>query len=776
LTVAKRKPIIGYHTIETRWMTDRNETLICQILASELDCQLQQVKAVLSLLEEGATIPFIARYRKEMTGGLDDIKLRKLDERLTYLRDFIARRDTIINTITTQGKLTPALTEKLMKATSKTELEDIYAPFKVKVKTRAQIAIENGLAPLVDMILSNQATKPEEFADAFVSDKVPAAQDALNGARDIIVERIADNVETVGKVREKLRKAAKVATRVVAGKELEGEKYKDYFAYEENWKDIPGHRALAVLRARAAGLLDLDLAQSEESVTDIKTGIAADNRLSLANPFLAKAVDWSWKVKLASRTASDLIAEMRERAETAAIDVFVRNMKALLLAAPAGGKTTMGLDPGVRTGIKVAVVDKTGKLLETAVVYPYPPQNDVSGALNTLRNLVLRHGVELIAIGNGTASRETDRLAGELLKRLEGKKVQKIIVNEAGASVYSASEIASREMPDVDVSLRGAVSIGRRLQDPLAELVKIEPKSIGVGQYQHDVDQSRLAKALSGAVEDAVNAVGVDLNTASPALLSHVAGLGPALANAIVDYRDSHGAFKSRQDLLKVPRLGEKAFRQCAGFLRIREGSEPLDASAVHPEAYDVARKIVASCGRNFDEVMGNPKLLDKLKPQQFITPEFGLPTVKDIIDELRKPGRDPRPEFKMAVLSDAVHEISDLKPGMKLEGTVTNVAAFGAFVDIGVHQDGLVHVSQLADKFVSDPNEVVKAGKIVKVTVLAVDLKAKKISLSMKSNPEYPDQKGQAPQQARSKSAALPLKDQGNSAMADALKRALNR
>ncbi len=756
-------------------MTNVNDGLIAQMLAVELDCQLHQVKAVLSLLAEGATIPFIARYRKEMTGGLDDVKLRKLDERLQYLREFIARRDAILKAVEGQGKLTPAITAKLLKATSKTELEDIYAPFKVKVKTRAAIAIENGLEPLVDLILANQGAPAEVFASAFVTDKVSAPQDALSGARDIIVERIADNAETVGKIREKLRKAAKVAARVVEGKEVEAGKYRDYFAFEENWKDIPGHRTLAVLRASGAGLLNLDLSQAEDSVADIKAGIAADNRLSLANPFLAKAVDWSWKVKLANRMSGDLISEMRERAETSAIEVFVRNLKALLLAAPAGSKATMGLDPGVRTGIKVAVVDQTGKLLETAVVYPYPPHNDVTGSLNTLRNLVARHGVELIAIGNGTASRETDRLAGELIKRLDGRKVQKIIVNEAGASVYSASEIASREMPDIDVSLRGAVSIARRLQDPLAELVKIEPKSIGVGQYQHDVDQSRLAKALTGAVEDAVNAVGVDLNTASPALLAHVAGLGQALANAIVDYRDRNGAFKSRHDLLKVPRLGEKAFKQCAGFLRVRDGSEPLDASAVHPEAYDVARKIVASCGRNFDEVMGNGKLLDKVKPQLFVTDTFGLPTVKDIIDELRKPGRDPRGEFTMATLSDAVHEISDLKVGMRLEGTVTNVAAFGAFVDIGVHQDGLVHVSQLADRFVSDPNEVVKAGKIVKVTVIGVDTKTKKISLSMKSNPEYGEKTGQSTHTAKGK-VSLPPKDQGNNAMADALKKAMKR
>lgn len=754
-------------------MTDKNEALIVQFLAAELECQPQQVKSVIELLAEGATIPFIARYRKEVTGGLDDIKLRKLEERLQYLRDLIERRDTIVKTIEGQGKMTPALLSKIMKAATKTELEDLYAPYKVKVKTRAQIAIDNGLEPLADRIIASQGAVPDELALSFVTDKVPAVADALAGARDIIVERISDNADTVAKVREKVRKNAKVTTSVVVGKESDAaEKYKDYLSHEESWRDIPGHRALAVLRARTAGLLNLDLAQKDEEIVDIKTGIAADNHLSLANPFLAKAVDWSWKVKLANRVSTDLIAEMRDRAETSAIDVFIRNLKNLLLAAPAGSKSTMGLDPGVRTGIKVAVVDNTGKLVDTAVVYPYPPRNDVAGTLNTLRQLIQRHNVELIAIGNGTASRESDRLAGELIKRIEGKKPQKIIVNEAGASVYSASELASREMPDIDVSLRGAVSIARRLQDPLAELVKIEPKSIGVGQYQHDVDQSRLARALKGAVEDAVNSVGVDLNTASAALLSHVAGLGPALAQAIVDYRDRNGAFKSRADLLKVPRIGEKAFSQCAGFLRIRQGTEPLDASAVHPEAYDVARQIVSSCGRNFDEVMGNAKLLDRVKPQQFVTETFGLPTIKDIIDELKKPGRDPRPEFKMANLADDVHEISDLKPGMRLEGTVTNVAAFGAFVDIGVHQDGLVHVSQLADRFVSDPNEVVKAGKIVKVMVLSVDPKTKKISLSMKSNPDY---QGGAKALTPKEKAFVPTPtNTGNNAMADALQRAL--
>lgn len=748
---------------------------IIRRLAQEIGCQEGQVRSVVDLMQEGATIPFIARYRKEVTGGLDDIQLRKLDERFSYLSELSDRCQQIVKLVDSQGKMTSTLLAKLAAATTKTELEDLYAPYKVKTKTRAQTAIENGLEPLVDQIIASPNASAEEIAAAFISEKVPTVADAIAGARDIIAERIADNADTARKVREKSRAKAKVATRVVEGKEKEAEKYAAYFDHNESWSTIPSHRALAILRANKQGLINLDLAQTEEEVVDIKVGMAADNKLSLANPLLSKAVDWAWRVKLSNRIHTDLVSEMRERAEKSAIEVFVRNLKDLLLAAPAGNKVTMGLDPGIRTGVKVAVVDKTGKLLETATVYPFQPHNDISGAIMKLRRMVETHKVELIAIGNGTASRETDKLAAELIARIDGKKPSRIIVSEAGASVYSASEQASKEMPNIDVSLRGAVSIARRLQDPLAELVKIEPKAIGVGQYQHDVDEMKLGRALEGAVEDAVNAVGVDVNTASAPLLSHIAGLGPALAQAIVDYRDTNGAFASRKDLLKVPRLGEKAFKQCAGFLRVLNGKEPLDASAVHPEAYDVARNIVKACGRDLRSVMNDPKALGKLKPENFITAEFGLPTVKDIFEELKKPGRDPRPEFKAAKLSDAVHEISDLKVGMKLEGTVTNVAAFGAFVDIGVHQDGLVHVSQLSDRFVKDTSEVVSTGKIVSVTVISIDVKAKKIGLSMKSQPDYPGaEKTTAMPQGKVASASPSTESKGNTAFADAFKRAL--
>lgn len=751
------------------------DPIIIRRLAQEVGCLEPQVRSVIELLEEGATVPFIARYRKEVTGGLDDVQLRKLDERLQYLTEMSTRLQQILKLIETQGKLTPALTAKLAAAETKTELEDIYAPYKLKTKTRAQTAIDNGLGPLADIIMSNPTQQIEELAKSFVTEKVVTVADAMSGVRDIIAERVADNSDTVRKVREKTKKQAKVAAKVVAGKEVEAAKYADYFDHSEAWSTIPSHRALAILRAVNADLLSLDLSQSEDEITDIKVGIAADNKLSLANPFLSKAVDWAWKIKLANRIRTDLVGDMRERAEKDAIEVFVRNLKDLLLAAPAGPKATMGLDPGIRTGVKVAVVDKTGKLLETATVYPFQPHNDISGAIMKLRRMAETHKVELIAIGNGTASRETDRMAAELIARIEGRKPTKIIVSEAGASVYSASELASKEMPGIDVSLRGAVSIARRLQDPLAELVKIEPKAIGVGQYQHDVDQYKLGKALEAAVEDAVNAVGVDVNTASAPLLAHISGLGPSLAQAIVDYRDTNGPFKSRKELLKVPRLGEKAYNQCAGFLRIADGIEPLDASAVHPEAYDVARAVIKACGRDLRSIMADPKTLAKLKPEQFVTDTFGLPTVKDIFAELKKPGRDPRPEFKAAKLSDSVHEITDLKVGMKLEGTVTNVAAFGAFVDIGVHQDGLVHVSQLADRFIKDTSEVVSTGKIVSVTVISVDVKAKKIGLSMKSQPDYPGADNQPGARKQSfVTAKPPAEAKGNTAFADAFKKAL--
>lgn len=760
-------------------MASTSETMIPIAIAAEIGCRPDQVKAVMALLEEGATIPFIARYRKEMTGGLDDVQLRKLDERLTYMREFVKRRETIEKSISDQGRLTDEISKKLAKAGTKAELEDIYAPYKPKTRTRAQTAIENGLLPLAEAIIADQKADPEAFAAAYLNEKVTDTKEALNGAREILAERFATNADTVGKIRPQVKAAAKIKARVVAGKESEGEKFKDYFDHKEEWSKAPSHRVFAMLRGAEAGALTFDIEIDDDTASHAKVVIAGDNGVSTANAFLAKCVDWTWKIKLASRLVTEMTSEMRERAEAEAIGVFVKNAKDLLLAAPAGHKATMGLDPGIRTGVKVAVVDGTGKLVDTDTVYPFAPRNDIRGSLATLAGLVRKHNVELIAIGNGTASRETDALAAELLKMLPGRKPAKVIVSEAGASVYSASELASKEMPGIDVSLRGAVSIARRLQDPLSELVKIEPKAIGVGQYQHDVDQSRLAKALSGAVEDSVNSVGVDVNTASAALLSYIAGVGPTLAESIVEYRNHNGAFKSRSELKKVPRLGEKAFGQCAGFLRVTNGKEPLDASSVHPEAYDVARQIVKACGRDIRDIMGDEKSLKGIDPAKFVTESFGLPTVKDILDELRKPGRDPRPEFKTASLLDGVNEIKDLRSGMRLEGTVTNVTAFGAFVDIGVHQDGLVHISQLADKFTDDPSKVVKAGQIVKVVVLSIDEKMKRISLSMKSNPEIGERnsRGQPNDASRGRSlAAAPPKSGGMGALGDALKRAMKR
>jgi Transcriptional accessory protein len=761
-------------------MATTTDNLIPIAIAAELGCRPDQVRAVIGLLEEGATIPFIARYRKEVTGGLDDVQLRKLDERLAYMRDFIKRRDTIEKSISDQGKLSAEISNRLAKASTKAELEDIYAPFRQKTRTRAQIAIENGLLPLADAIVADQKKDPEEFAAQFLNEKVADVKEALNGARDILAERFASNPDTTGKIRPRVKASAKIQARVVQGKEEEGAKFKDYFDHKEEWAKAPGHRVLAMLRGAEAGVLAFDVVIDDDTATHAKTVIAGDNKVSTSNQFLSKCVDWSWKVKFANRLITEMMSEMREKAEAEAIDVFVKNAKALLLAAPAGNKTTMGLDPGIRTGVKVAVVDATGKLLDTDTIYPFAPRNDIRGSMAALASLIRKHNVELISIGNGTASRETDALVTELLKSLPGKKPAKVIVSEAGASVYSASESASKEMPDIDVSLRGAVSIARRLQDPLSELVKIDPKAIGVGQYQHDVDQAKLARALAGAVEDSVNSVGVDLNTASTALLSYVAGVGPALADSIVEYRNQNGAFKTRAELKKVPRLGEKAFGQCAGFLRVPGSKEPLDASSVHPEAYDIARQIVKACGRDVRDIMGDEKSLRGIDPAKFVTETFGLPTIKDILDELRKPGRDPRPEFKTATLMDGVNEITDLRPGMRLEGTVTNVTAFGAFVDIGVHQDGLVHVSQLADKFVDDPSKVVKAGQIVKVVVTAVDPKTKRISLSMKSNPEIGERAPRGQQSSgrdRNISASPPPSKSGSmGALGDALAKAMRQ
>ncbi|RYG91761.1 RNA-binding transcriptional accessory protein [Loktanella sp. IMCC34160] len=714
---------------------------IAATIATEIDARPQQVSAAVALLDEGATVPFIARYRKEVTGGLDDTQLRKLADRLSYLREMEDRRAAILQSIQSQDKLTDDLAKAIAQAETKAALEDIYLPYKPKRRTRAMIARENGLEPLLDAILADHAAEPEALAAGYVTEAVPGVKEALDGARDILAERLAEDAGLLGRLRQYMQAEALVTSRVIEGKEQEGAKFSDYFAHSEPWSKVPSHRALAMLRASKEGIVTMDIAPEPEAGAARAEGIVAAHigipGQGAGDLWLRKVAGWTWRVKLSTSMMLDLLSDLRARAQEEAIQVFARNLKDLLLAAPAGARATLGLDPGIRTGVKAAVVDATGRVLATDTLYPFQPKNDLRGAQAAVLRLVQAHGVDLIAIGNGTASRETERFVAEALKMLpQGvKQPTKVVVSEAGASVYSASELAAREFPDLDVSLRGAVSIARRLQDPLAELVKIEPKSIGVGQYQHDVDQHRLAKSLEAVVEDAVNAVGVDLNTASAPLLSYVSGLGHSLAEAIVDHRNSHGAFTSRQELLKVARLGPRAFEQAAGFLRIRDGAEPLDASSVHPEAYGVARRIVAACGRDIRSLMGDETTLRGLRADQFVDETFGLPTVRDILSELEKPGRDPRPEFKTASFADGVEDIKDLKPGMVLEGTVTNVAAFGAFVDIGVHQDGLVHVSQLADRFVKDPHEVVKAGDIVRVRVTEVDVPRKRIGLSMKKD-----------------------------------------
>ncbi|TGQ39488.1 Tex family protein [Mesorhizobium sp. M00.F.Ca.ET.216.01.1.1] len=721
---------------------------IAALIAAEIGARPEQAAAAIGLLDEGATVPFVARYRKEVTGGLDDTQLRLLDERLAYLRELDARRDTILGSIREQGKLTEELEAKIAAAATKAELEDIYLPYKPKRRTKAEIARERGLGPLAEAILADRAAVPAELALAYISDEVADARAALEGARDILSEQFAENADLVGKLRTYMKERAFLRSRVVEGKQEAGAKFSDYFDHVERWANVPSHRALAMLRGRNEEVLSLDIEVDVEDASPVKpvermiADAYAIGRQLPGDRWLMEVAGWTWRIKLSLHLTLDLMRDLRERAEEEAIHVFARNLKDLLLAAPAGSRATMGLDPGIRTGVKVAVVDGTGKLLATTTVYPFPPKNDVRGTQAELAKLVRLHKVELISIGNGTASRETERLVADMLADMpsdlsanSGPKPLKVIVSEAGASVYSASATAAAEFPGLDVSLRGAVSIARRLQDPLAELVKIEPKSIGVGQYQHDVDQYRLGRSLEAVVEDAVNAVGVDLNTASAPLLARVSGLGASLAEAIIAHRDATGPFANRRELLKVARLGPRAFEQCAGFLRIANGSEPLDASAVHPEAYGVAKKIVAACGRDVRSLMGDSAALKALDPRVFVDERFGLPTVRDILAELEKPGRDPRPGFKTATFADGVDDIKDLKPGMLLEGTVTNVAAFGAFVDIGVHQDGLVHVSQLADRFVKDAHEVVKAGDVVKVRVVDVDIKRKRIGLSMRKD-----------------------------------------
>jgi uncharacterized protein len=720
---------------------DQTAQRIARTIATEINASTNQVGAAVELLDGGATVPFVARYRKEITGGLDDTQLRTLADRLTYLREMEDRRAAIVKSIDEQGKMTDDLARAIAGAETKAALEDIYLPYKPKRRTKAMIARENGLEPLLRAIDADRSADPEALAQSYLSEAVPDVKSALNGARDILSEELTENADLLGRLRGFMMENAHISARVVAGKEQEGAKFSDYFDHSEAWATIPGHRALAILRASNEGVVTIEIAPDEDTglpraLSMVAAAVGCEGEAP-GDTWLRNAAHWTWRIKLSLSMYMDLLAELRRRAHEEAITVFARNLKDLLLAAPAGPRATLGLDPGIRTGCKVAVVDATGKLLETTTIYPFQPKNDIRGSEAALITLIKRHGVELVAIGNGTASRESERLVGDALKLLPAdvKKPTKVVVSEAGASVYSASQLAAEEFPDLDVSLRGAVSIARRLQDPLAELVKIEPQSIGVGQYQHDVDQRRLARALEGVVEDAVNAVGVDLNTASAPLLAHVAGLGTSLARSVVAHRDSHGAFNSRKSLLQVAGLGPKAFEQCAGFLRIRDGEEPLDASAVHPEAYDIARKIVAACGRDLRAIAGDAKALTRLNAEDFVTDDFGLPTVRDIFSELEKPGRDPRPSFKTASFADGVEEIQDLKPGMMLEGTVTNVAAFGAFVDIGVHQDGLVHVSQLADRFVKDPHEVVKTGDVVKVRVTEVDIPRKRIGLSMRKD-----------------------------------------
>ncbi|TWA93025.1 uncharacterized protein FBY14_102200 [Azospirillum brasilense] len=728
-------------------------TSISQRIADELSVRESQVASAVKLLDEGSTVPFIARYRKEATGGLDDTQLRTLEERLSYLRELEDRREAILSSVREQDKLTPELERQIRQADTKTRLEDLYLPYKPKRRTKAQIAREAGLEPLADRLLADPSRQPDAEAAGFVSaDKgVADVKAALDGARHILVERFGEDAELVGRLRAAMADKGVVTSKVIEEKRAEGAKFSDYFEFDEPWAKVPSHRALALFRGRTQGVLDirLDLPVEEgqphpaERTIAAHTGIRDQGRP--ADKWLSDVVRWTWKLKIGPHVETDLMGDLRERAEDEAIRVFARNLHDLLLAAPAGPRTTIGLDPGIRTGVKVAVVDATGKLVDTATVYPHQPRNDWDGSIAAIAALAVRHKAELISIGNGTASRETDKLVADLFKRHPELKLTKLVVSEAGASVYSASETAAAEFPKLDVSLRGAVSIARRLQDPLAELVKIEPKSIGVGQYQHDVSGGKLARSLDAVVEDCVNAVGVDLNMASVPLLTRVSGLNETIARNIVEHRDRNGAFRSRKQLLDVARLGPKTFEQAAGFLRIREGDNPLDSSAVHPEAYPLVERILKKTGKDLGSVIGDARFLRALNAEDFTDERFGVPTIEDILKELEKPGRDPRPEFKTATFQEGVEELKDLQTGMVLEGVVTNVTAFGAFVDIGVHQDGLVHISQLSTSFVKDPHTVVKAGDIVKVKVMEVDIPRKRIGLTMRLTDDAPrPEKGQ--------------------------------
>ena len=762
--------------------------MINSTIARELGVSESQVAATVALLDEGNTVPFIARYRKEITGGLDDSQLRQLEERLAYLRELEERKQSILAAIEEQGKLSDDLRALILACETKARLEDLYLPFKKRRKTKADVAREAGIEALVDALIDAPSTDATSAATAYVCEGFEDEKKVLEGARAILVDRCATNADLVGEVREEMLSRGRMTASVAEGKEQEGAKFKDYFEFSESCESLPSHRILALLRGEKEGVLNLHLDAGDDAFYE---GLIADRAgIDTTNPWLDDAVRWGWRTKLYVSSGLDVRMRLKEKAEAGALEVFAKNLRDVLLAAPAGQRATLGLDPGYRNGVKCAVVDTTGKVLETMIVYPHQPQNRWSDAVKVLSTACATHGVDLLAIGNGTASRETEKLASEVADMIAtagGTRPTPVVVSESGASVYSASEVAAKEFPDMDVSLRGAVSIARRLQDPLAELVKIDPKSIGVGQYQHDVNQSALAKTLDAVVEDAVNAVGVDVNTASIPLLTRVAGVTSTLAGNIVAYRDENGVFPSRAALKKVPRLGPKAYQQCAGFLRIQGGKDPLDASAVHPEAYPVVRAIATATGLTVAELIGNTRVLHGLNPADFATDEFGVPTVTDIIAELDKPGRDPRPEFTTATFKEGVEKVSDLQPGMILEGTVTNVAAFGAFVDVGVHQDGLVHVSAMSDTFVDDPHTVVRSGQVVKVKVMEVDVDRQRIGLSLRLNDEpgakgpkksKGGQAGKKPRQQRGNGRSQRQRrndrnDTAGGSMADALRKA---
>ena len=740
-------------------MININETI-----ARELTVPVRHINAAVGLLDEGATVPFIARYRKEVTGGLDDIQMRELENRLRYLREMEERREVILKSIREQDKLTDDLEKKVLAADTKSRLEDLYLPYKPKRRTKGQIAIEAGLLPLADALLADSQLDPEATANNYLNAAlgITTTKEALDGAKYILMERFAEDAELIQTLRQLLWDEGKLCAAVVPGKENEGAKFSDYFEHKEPLKTTPSHRALAMFRGRNEGFLTLNIQLDFDGERDPCEGIIARHwSLNLndvpAARWLSEVVRWTWKVKLGLHLEMDLLSKLREGADQEAIDVFSRNLKDLLLAAPAGPRATIGLDPGLRTGVKVAVIDATGKVVDHCTIFPTPPQKRIAESEAVLLALINKHSIELIAIGNGTASRETERFVADMLNAKPELRVTKVMVNESGASIYSASEYASRELPDLDVTIRGAVSIARRLQDPLAELVKIEPKSIGVGQYQHDVSQLALSRSLDAVIEDCVNAVGVDVNTASSALLTRVSGLNPTTAGNLVEYRDEHGMFADRAALKSVPRIGDKTYEQAAGFLRVMNGGNPLDRSAVHPESYRVVDKIVQTAGGDLNTIIGNSTFLKSLQAERFVDEQVGLPTIVDILSELDKPGRDPRPEFKTATFKEGVEKVSDLEPGMLLEGVVTNVTNFGAFVDVGVHQDGLVHISALADKFVKDPHEVVKAGDIIKVKVMDVDLNRKRIALSCRLNDDVVPQDKQSRDERRHKKPSKP-------------------